>query len=168
MRLILLAALPVCLLVCSCVQNKTKTEWSAPSGNNPLLETWNTPYGVPPFDTIKEEHYQPAIEAGIAEHQAEIEKIASNPAKPTFTNTIEALDQSGQTLRRADSVFDNLMSADTNDQLQAIAKELAPKLSKHSDDIRLNEKLFARIKTVYEQVGSELTGEQAMLLEKNL
>ena len=122
---------------------------------------------MPPFGTIREEHYPPAFKMGIEAHQAEIEAIANSEAEATFANTVEALDRTGELLDQVSSVFYNLLSADTNDTMQEIAKDVAPKLSKHRDDIMLNEKLFTRVHAVYQQKDSlPLTSEQAMLLEK--
>ncbi len=119
--------------------------------NNPLLKQFKTPYGVPPFDKIKEEHYLPAIKCAILEHKGEIEKIINNPEKPTFKNTIEALDFSGRKLRLITNIFFNQLSADTNDELQKIAKEVSPLLSKHTDEILMNDKLFKRVESVYKE-----------------
>lgn len=134
---------------------------------NPLLTEWKTPFGVPPFPLITEEHYIPAFKAGMEEQAAEIEAIASNPEPPTFANTLVALDESGQLLSRVSMTFYNLNSANTNDEMQAIAKEVAPLLSRHGDDIKLNEDLFRRIKAVEAKKGElTLTREQEKLLEK--
>jgi len=163
MKLIVLSLILVCVIICSCA--KEQGEERTPG--NPLLTKWETPYQVPPFGTIREEHYQPAFEAGIKAHQTEIEAIANSEAQATFANTVEALDRTGELLSRVSSVFYNLLSANTNDTMQEIAKDVAPKLSKHRDDIMLNEKLFTRVNAVYQQKDSlPLTSEQAMLLEK--
>ncbi len=136
-------------------------------GENPFYVEWNTPFGTPPFDNIKEAHYMPAFEEGISQQQAEIEAITSNTESPTFANTIETLENSGALLDKVDNVFYNLLSSNTNDELQAIAKEVAPLLSKQRDDILLNEKLFQRIKTVYDQKDQlNLTTEQQKLLDE--
>ncbi len=134
---------------------------------NPLLAAYNTPYEVPPFHLIKNEHFKPALLEGIKVHQKEIDAIADNPAKPTFDNTILALENAGQLLNRVATVFGNMSSANTNDQLQTIAQEMAPISSKHNDNIYLNEKLFARVKAVWDtQKTLKLTPEQTRLLEK--
>ncbi len=139
---------------------------SCASDNNPFFEEYSTPYGVPPFDKIKVEHYMPAFEEGIRQDSAEIEAIANNPEKPTFQNTIEAMTNTGKLLNRVSGVFYNLRSADTNDDLDTIAKKISPMMSAHSDNVKLNTKLFSRIKTVYEMRDSlDLTGEQKRLLE---
>lgn len=137
------------------------------AGANPLLEAFNTPYGVPPFDKIKEEHYLPAFEEAIKQHKKEIEKIVNNPDEPTFENTIEALDRSGELLRRVSAIFFNLLAANTNDKMQEIAKKVSPMLSAHEDEIYMNPKLFQRIKSVYEKREKlDLNTEQKTVLEK--
>lgn len=134
---------------------------------NPFLFEYNTPFKVPPFNKIKEKHYLPAFKEGIKQEQEEIEVIANNSEAPTFENTIEAMEGSGALLTRVNDVFYNLTSAHTNDELQDIAKEVAPLLSRHQDDIILNDKLFQRVKVVYAQKdGLNLTVEQNTLLEK--
>jgi peptidyl-dipeptidase Dcp len=151
------------LLFLSC----TKQEEQETMEVNPLLSEFDTPFGVPPFDTIKEEHYLPAFKEAMGQQQQEIEEIVANPDAPTFENTIEALERSGELLRKVESIFDVLNGSMTNDKMQAVAKEAAPLRSKHQDDIRLNEKLFQRIKTVFEKKDElDLTEEQNMLLEK--
>lgn len=119
--------------------------------NNPLLKEFDTPFGVPPFEMIKPEHYMPAFEKGMAEHKSEIESIIGNPDPPTFENTIEAYEYSGETLRRTWMIFSNMMSAHTSPEIQRIARESAPLISRHWDDIMLNRALFARIRALYEQ-----------------
>ncbi len=144
-------------------QKKEKPQVS----ENPLFADWTTPFGTPPFDRIKVEHFKPAILEGIKRHQEEIKTIADNPEPPTFANTLEALDRSGLFLDRAEKVIENLLSAHTSDELQAVAQELAPTLSAHYDGIFLDAKLFARIKAVYEQRDQlSLNPEQKQLLEK--
>jgi peptidyl-dipeptidase Dcp len=135
--------------------------------NNPFFQKYNTPFNVPPFDKIMVKHYLPAIKEGIKKQQTEIEVITSNPEPPTFHNTIEALNDSGMALREVENVFYNLLDANTNDRMQTVAKRIAPILSKHDDDIRLNEKLFKRVKMVYQKKGKlALTGEQNRLLDE--
>jgi len=134
---------------------------------NPLLQEFKTPFGVPPFTEIQEAHYLPAITEGIRLHEQEIATIINNPAMPTFANTIDALELSGQVLTRVTNVFDNMSSALTNAELQKIAKDAAPLRSRHNDDILLNEKLFKRIQQVYaEQDKYNLTPEQKTVLEQ--
>lgn len=135
--------------------------------DNPLLATFETPYEAPPFHLIKNEHYKPAITEGIRIHQSEIDVIANSKNAPTFDNTIVALENSGTLLNRITTIFYNLNSANTNDTLQALAQELAPELSRHNDNIYLNEKLFARVKKIWDsQLNLNLNPEQAKLLEK--
>ena len=135
-------------------------------GQNPFLEKYDTPHGTPPFHLIKNEHYEPAVREGIRRQMAEIDAIISNPQTPTFANTIEPFECSGELLDRVQTVFGNLMSAETNDAMQDLARTLMPLLSEHANNISLNEKLFARIKAVYENRANEqLNGEQTRLLE---
>lgn len=121
------------------------------TNQNPLLIEQNTPYGVPAFDKVKIEHYMPAFEKAIAENKAEIEAIVNNPEAPTFANTIEALDRSGELLDKVVGVFFNVLEADGNDEMNKIAEEVTPLLSELSDGIILNDALFQRVKAVYEQ-----------------
>jgi peptidyl-dipeptidase Dcp len=123
----------------------------AKSPSNPLLEKWTTPFGVPPFDKFKTQHFFPAFETAIADERREVEAIANNPQAPTFANTIEALDAAGELLSQVGGVFYSLTSAETNDALQEIAQKVAPLTSALRDDILMNEKLFARVKAVREQ-----------------
>ncbi|WP_080241585.1 M3 family metallopeptidase [Spirosoma rigui] len=138
-----------------------------PTDPNPFLIPYNTPFGVPDFGKIKPEHFEPAIEEGMKQQAAEIAAITKQPQAPTFANTIEALEASGDLLRRVMTVFSNLNSANTSDELQKIAQTMAPRLSKNSDDISLNPVLFGRVKAVYDQRSKlKLTGDQQRLLEK--
>lgn len=133
---------------------------------NPFFETYSTPHGTVPFDRITTGDFEPAIREGIRRHNAEIDAIIDNPETPTFANTIAAYEKSGKLLNNVSTVFGNLLSAETNDELQELAKEIMPLLSEHENNISLNEKLFARIKAVYEQRGQEeLNAEQTRLLE---
>ncbi len=134
---------------------------------NPFFAEFDTPYGVPPFDKIKTEHYMPAFIEGMRQDSLEIEAIANNPEPPTFANTIEAIEYSGAMLNRVISVFFNLYSADTDKDMDAIAEKVTPLLTDHSDNIRLNAALFKRIKAVYDKRDSlNLNHEQMRLLEK--
>ena len=160
MKHILLAACAVAILSGCGSQGKQ----AAPT-ENPFLSEYTTPFQVPPFDQIKMEHYKPAFLQGMEEQQKEIDAIVNNPEPATFQNTIAALDQSGALLRKVSTVFYGLKSANTNDEMDALSRELSPLQSKHSDDIALNEKLFARIKAVYENPGN-LDKEQKKLLEE--
>lgn len=134
---------------------------------NPFFSEYDTPFGVPPFDKIHEEHYMPAFKKGIELHSKEIDSIANNTEEPTFDNTILAMEKSGRLLNKVAAVFYNLLSSNTNEEMQKIAKEVAPMLSKHNDDILLNPALFKRIKALYEnQKELNLNAEQERLLEK--
>ncbi len=136
--------------------------------NNPFLQPFNTPFDTPPFDKIKPEHMLTAIEASIKESRAEVEAIANSSDEPTFENTVVALDQSGERLGVVSHVLFNLNSAETNDEIQAAARDASPLLSEHSNEVFQNEKLFERVKAVYDQKDSlELDLEQKMLLEKS-
>ena len=133
---------------------------------NPLLAEWTTPFGVPPFDQIKPEHYLPAFRAAMERHLAEVEADRRRPPKPTFANTIEALENSGLLLERVNLVLRQPGSAETSPELQAIDREVSPMLASHSDDITLNEKLFQRVKAVWESRAKlKLAPDQAKLLE---
>jgi len=134
---------------------------------NPFLKPYTTPYEVPPFNEIRNEHFKPAFVKGIQEQSAEVDAIASNPELPTFENTIEALEYSGALLKKVSLVFFNYLSANTSPELQAIAEEVTPALTKHEDNIKLNGKLFKRIQSVYNQRASlQLDPEQKVLLEE--
>ena len=139
---------------------------NAITAQNPFLAPYPTPHGTVPFDRIKLEHYQPALMEGIRQQNAEIEAIVANPEAPTFENTIEAYEASGELLNRVSGVFGNLMSAETSDEMQALARELMPILTEHSNNIILNEGLFKRIKAVYDQREKlTLNAEQRQLLK---
>ena len=140
---------------------------SATSAANPLLVPWSTPFGAPPFADITAEHFGPAFEQALTEHRAEIDRIADQPAAPTFENTIVALENAGRTLARVSGVFWNLAGAHTNDALQAIEREISPKLAQHWNAITSNAALFARIDAV--MAGAEsaaLNAEQKRVLER--
>ncbi|WP_277014498.1 M3 family metallopeptidase [Flavobacterium lindanitolerans] len=133
---------------------------------NPFFQPYSTPYEVPPFDKIKNEHFKPAILEGIKRHEAEINAIANNTAAPTFENTILAMENAGELLANVNIVFSNLNGANTNEEMQKIAKEVSPNLAAHSDNIYLNEKLFARVKAIWDKKESlGLNQEQAKILE---
>lgn len=134
---------------------------------NPFFETFTTPHGTVPFDKIKISDYAPAIREGMRRQNLEIEAIVNNEAAPTFANTLIPYEKSGALLHCATTVFFNLLSAETCDEMQSIAQELAPQLSEHENNIRLNERLFARIRTVYQHRADEhLAPEQNKLLEE--
>ena len=143
------------------------SEKDATSSENPFFTEYSTPFGVPPFDKIKIEHYKPAFLKGMEEQKQEIETILNQRSTPDFENTIVALDRSGQLLKKVSSVFYGLNSAHTSEEMQALSKELAPLLSKHRDDIKLNPRLFARVKEIYNrQKEFRLDKEQTALLEE--
>ena len=133
---------------------------------NPLLAAWDTPHATPPFSRIELKDYEPAFDAAIACSRAEIEAIVSNPKKPTFMNTIVALERQGELLGRISGIFFNLLGANTSDEMQQIAMRVQPKLTELSNDISLNPELFARVKAVYEHPGRGLSTEDKRLVEK--
>ena len=136
-------------------------------GDNPFFGKYSSPYGIPPFDKIKVEHYKPAFIKGMEEQKKEIEAIVKNKKTATFENTIVALDRSGKLLNKVSSVFYGQNSANTNAEMQAVSRALAPLLSKHSDDITMNAELFKRVKYVYDnQEKMNLDKEQKKLLEE--
>ena len=134
---------------------------------NPFFETWDTPYGIPPFDKIQYEDYLPAVKAGIEAQNAEIQAIIDNAEAPTFENTVAAFDRSGKLLGKVTSVLFNVSESDATEQINAIVEEAMPLVSEHSDNIMMNPALFARVKAVHESGQSGLGPEQKMLL-KNL
>ncbi|MDO3389760.1 M3 family metallopeptidase [Bacteroides sp. ET489] len=153
----------ILILAASCMMYSCTTQ----TETNPFLTEFQTPYGVPPFDQIKLEHYEPAFMKGIDEQKANIQAITSNAEAPTFDNVIVAFDNSSPILDRVGGVFYNLTEAETTDKLTALSMKLAPVMSEHNDNILLNEALFAKIKDVYQQKDSlQLTTEQRRLLEK--
>ena len=156
-RLILITAL---LFIVSC-QQESKMDPNI----NPFFQEWNTPYEVPPFLDIKDEHYMPAYEQGMKENLEEIDVIVNNPEAPTFANTIEELERTGQLLSKVGRVFSNLASSNTNPKLQELQRELSPMLSAHYDKISLNEGLFNRVNAIWQnRENLDLTKEQTKLL----
>jgi peptidyl-dipeptidase Dcp len=148
------------ILLAGCVQKKETMM-------NPFFQPFDTPYGVPAFDKIQTADYMPAFEKGMQQQNEQIDAIVKNSEAPTFDNTIAAMDYSGDILNRVSDVFYNMTECNTNEELQAVSREIAPKLSKHSDDIYLNEALFERVNAVYQNRENEaLNTEQKMLLEK--
>ena len=134
---------------------------------NPFLNEYETPFKIPPFEEIEFAHYEPAFDIGMKEHLKEIEEIANNQQEPTFENTIEAMERSGETLDKVANVFFNLLGSNTNDDMDALAMKISPKLSAHNDSILLNKELFKRIKELFDNKGSfNLTTEQNRLLEE--
>lgn len=134
--------------------------------SNPFLQTWDTPFEVPPFGDITPDHISPALDQAFDEHLAEVDAIASNSDPVTFENTIDALELAGALLTKTASVFYNLAGSDTNDALQALERDLAPKMAKHSQAISLHEALFARIEALWAIKDTlDLTAEQARVLD---
>jgi peptidyl-dipeptidase Dcp len=158
------------LLACSVAVVLADQQPPSPAADgNPLLKPWTTPFGVPPFAEITPAHFVPAIREGIAQQRREVEAIVANSQAPTFANTIEALENTGELLNKVNPVFSNLQSSNTTAELQAINREIAPLLSALRDDIRLNPALFARVKTLWDQRARlGLTPVQAKLLDENL
>jgi Zn-dependent oligopeptidases len=137
------------------------------AASNPFFSKYNTPFETPPFDKIKPEHYEPAFDKGISELENEINQIAESNANPSFENTVVALERSGELLTKVSSAFFNVLHAEANDEMMAISERISPKLSESSNNIFLNEKLFARVKSVYEQKESlNLSIEDARLLDE--
>src|SRR5580765_3522553 len=163
-----LMSLRLCFFTCALLNVAQITAvFAADLKDNPFAAESVLPYQYPPFDKIKDEHFVPAIEAGMCEQLKEIEPIANNSEKPTFDNTIVALERTGRLLDRAERTFSNLNACDTNPTRQKIEKETAPKLAAHHDEIFLNPKLFARVKALYEKRGElGLDPESAYLLER--
>ncbi len=133
--------------------------------SNPLLAEWTTPHETAPFSTIELAHYEPAFDAAIACSRAEIDAIVNNPKKPSFVNTIVALERQGELLGRVSGLFFNILEADATDEMQEIAQRVQPKLTQLANDISLNPELFARVKAVYEHPGWCLSSEDKKLLE---
>lgn len=158
-KLLIISLLPT-LIMFGCKPQEKKAE-------NPFFSEFNTPFNVPAFDKIDTSHYFPAFEKGIANHQAEIDAIVNNNESPTFENTIIAFDKSGRLLRTVSKIFYAMISSNSNPTMQAINQKIAPLITEHSDNILLNDKLFQRIKVVYEKKdSSNLDAEQKRLVEK--
>lgn len=147
--------------------NENKNKKDSNMKDNPFLKKWSTPFQVPPFDKIKTEHFMPAYKEAMRQQKEEIEAIVNNDKKPSFENTILAYDQSGKLFKKVDNVFDNLRGANTNDELDTIAREVTPLISKHRDDIAMNKELFKKIKAVYDQRNDiGLDDQQKRVVEK--
>src|ERR1043166_2560419 len=144
-------SLRVCFFACAMLEVAQITAMLAAESDNSLMTESALPYHYPAFDKIKDDHFVPAIEAGMREELKEIEPIANSSDKPTFDNTIVALERTGRLLDRAQRPFSNLNACDTNPTRQKIEKEIAPKLSAHRDQIFLNPKLFARVQKLYDK-----------------
>ncbi len=158
--------IPTLLMILS-MMTLAEKETMAQGNPNPFLQEYTSPFEVPPFDRIDESHFVPAFEAGMVEQTRAVAAIYPQRSTPTFSNTIEALERSGTLLNKVSTVFYNMNSANTNDEIKEIAQRIAPMMSKHSDDIYLNSLLFQRVKTVYDNRDKEnLNPEQQRLLEK--
>ncbi|WP_369942162.1 peptidyl-dipeptidase Dcp [Xanthomonas medicagonis] len=171
---VLAAAISLALAACSGKESTpvpaapAASQSPAHAAANPLLSASTLPFQAPPFDKIKDADYLPAFEEGMKQHLAEIRKIADNAEPATFANTIEAMERSGETLNRVQRIFFGLVQADTNDERQKIQETVAPKLAAHQDEISLDPKLFARIKTIYDQRDTlNLEPEQKRLVERD-
>ena len=161
--LVLFASSMLVVSGCTCDQS-----CSTDGGDNPLLVESTLPFGAPPFDQIEEAHFAPAFEEAMSIHNAEIQAIVDQTDEPTFANTIEALDLAGRSLDNVRLIFLNLNAANTSEGIQALAKEINPKLAGHRDDILMNDGLFARVKAVYDaRETMDLNTEQARLLDKH-
>ncbi len=160
-KTLFIAGCAMLMLTTGCKQKKET------SMENPFIAGFNTPYNIPDFGKIKTEHYMPAFEEGMRQQKEEIDAIVNNPDAPTFENTLEAYEYSGQLLSTVSSVFFNLSECENSPEMEAIAEKVTPMLSAHGDDIALNAKLFARIKAVYDQKETlNLDPEQMRLLEE--
>ena len=163
MKKIFFMTIVIGLIITSCNNGNDKKSKST----NPFFSEFHTPFNTPDFDIIELQHYLPAFKEGMKQQNNEIKAIIDNSKPPTFENTLETYEKSGSLLRKVEGVFDNMTEANTNEELQEISIEVAPLLAKHTDDINLNDKLFKRIKSVYEQKEKlDLTGEQNRLLDK--
>ncbi|HXI25054.1 MAG TPA: M3 family metallopeptidase [Pyrinomonadaceae bacterium] len=166
-KFVIAASLFLTLSVATINYSPQTTVASSSAAPNPFFSESTLPYHAPPFDKIKDTDYAPAIEEGMKNQLVEVEKIANDPAPPTFANTFETLERSGALLTRVTKVFFNLTQSNTNDTLQKIKSDEAPKLAAHSDAIYLNPKLFARVKAVYDQRDSlKLDAESKFLVER--
>lgn len=164
MKKLVIMALSVLAVSCG-NQSIPQADYPELDRSNPLLAEWDTPYQTPPFSQIKLEHFEPAVDAAIACSRAEIEAIVNNPEKPTFGNTIVAMERSGELLNRVAGVFYNLMGTDATPEMQEVAQRIQPKMTELSNDISLNPALFARVKAVYEHPGLGLSKVDKRLLE---
>lgn len=170
--LVLAAAISLALAACSGKEadpvNTTVQPAAQPQRANPLLSASTLPFQAPPFDKIEDGDYLPAFEQGMTEHLAEIRKIADSAEPATFNNTIVAMERSGQTLTRVSRIFFGLVQADTNEARQKVQEKIAPKLAAHEDEIKLDPKLFARVKAIYDQrEGLNLEAEAKRLVERD-
>ena len=156
--------LAVILLAISMIGCNKEAEQNLP---NPFFEQWNTPYGVPPFESIRTYHYEPAFERAMSLHNEEIAAIVACSDDPTFENTIAAMDRSGRMLSDVSNIFGMICAAETNEQLQELEGKIMPQLAAHSDAILMNEELFKRVKAVYQtRLSKDLDADQIRLTEK--
>ncbi len=153
LKVAVMLTIMVAVMLTGCTDDAGVSTGTGTPSSNPLLEDWDTPFGVPPFDRIESEHYLPAIRAGMAEQKEEIDAIIANPDEPTFANTIEALESSGRTYAKVSNAFGAVNSAHSDDITKETAKTIAPETSAHRDDIRLNAALFERVMKVYDERG---------------
>lgn len=161
-RLLTIALFATTMTLSSCDQGVKQPT------NNPLTAEWNTPYGIPPFDEIKNEHYAPALKYAMSQHLAEIDAIVNNADEPTFDNVMLAYDRSGDLLSRVSLTFEMICAAEKNDYLTEVEEEIMPQLAAHYDQILMNDALFAKIKVLYDKRETlGLDAEQLRLLEKN-
>ena len=169
-KLIMTFAVAAAVVSCGTAKKNTATAaqpTEKQSMANPFLTAWNTPYGIPDFNAVEESHYLPAVEAGIAQQQAEIDAIIANPAAPTFENVVVAYEKSGAILDRVVGVLFNLSETDGTDSLNAIVEQVLPMLSVHSDNISMNPAFFAKVEVLYNKIDElGLNQEQKMVLKK--
>jgi len=166
--MICFVCLSLALVSCAKKENRTSPAATAdPEEANPFFASYGTPFETPPFDRIRDAHFMPAFQEGMARQKKEIEAVVANPEPPTFANTIESVERSGELLTRVSNVFFCLSEANTNEALQKIEADISPLLAKHRDDINLDPRLFARVKAVYDERDKlVLTAEQVRLLDK--
>ena len=155
MKIRYLAPLAIAIALAGCQQNTTTANVVAvaqaeSTANNPFFSDYDTPHGIPPFDKIKKSDYLPAFYHGIAQNKLEIDAITKVKSRPTFENTIVAMEKSGNFLNKVSNTFYGLTGSMSDDEMRAIAKEISPKLSALGDDIALNDALFQRVKAVYD------------------
>ena len=155
------------LILSSLIMTIFTTTSNIASPVNPFFKNYSTPFQIPPFEEITMEHYKPGFEQGMQEHLDEINDITDNKDAATFENTIVALERTGETLDKVSDVFFNLLSSNTNDQMDSLAQEISPKLSSHRDSILLNKDLYRRVKSVYDSRNTQnLNPEQTRLIEE--
>jgi len=166
--MICFVGLSLALVSCAKKENRiSPTATADPAEANPFFASYGTPFETPPFDRISDTHFMPAFREGMARQKKEIETVVANPEPPTFANTIESVERSGELLTRVSNVFFCLSEANTNEALQKIEADISPLLAKHRDDINLDPKLFARVKAVHDERDKlVLTAEQVRLLDK--